>query len=140
MTKPELGTKRLCPSCGAKYYDLNRDPITCPKCGTIFEIVAAAPARSVAAPKSKPKPAEKVAAASETEEDEVDPNLVSLEEADEEAAGGTSEADSVDDEEFGEIDTDIDDSADDDTFLEDDEEEGDDVSDLIVDVKEDDDQ
>jgi uncharacterized protein (TIGR02300 family) len=36
VAKPELGTKRLCPNCGAKYYDLNRDPIICPKCNALF--------------------------------------------------------------------------------------------------------
>jgi uncharacterized protein (TIGR02300 family) len=36
MTKPELGTKRLCASCGAKFYDLLQSPITCPKCGTVL--------------------------------------------------------------------------------------------------------
>lgn len=40
MTKPELGTKRLCANCSARYYDLNKTPITCPKCGTPFEAVA----------------------------------------------------------------------------------------------------
>ena len=39
MAKPELGTKRLCGSCGAKFYDLSKDPIVCPKCGTVFEVV-----------------------------------------------------------------------------------------------------
>ena len=39
MAKPELGIKRTCPNCGNKYYDLNRDPIVCPSCGTIFEVV-----------------------------------------------------------------------------------------------------
>ena len=39
MAKPELGTKRLCGSCGAKFYDLSKDPIVCPKCETVFEIV-----------------------------------------------------------------------------------------------------
>jgi uncharacterized protein (TIGR02300 family) len=39
VTKPELGTKRLCARCSAKYYDLNQAPITCPKCGTVFETV-----------------------------------------------------------------------------------------------------
>ena len=38
MAKPELGTKRLCAGCGAKFYDLNKDPIVCPKCGTVYEI------------------------------------------------------------------------------------------------------
>jgi uncharacterized protein (TIGR02300 family) len=36
MTKPELGTKRLCASCGARFYDLLHSPITCPKCSTVL--------------------------------------------------------------------------------------------------------
>jgi uncharacterized protein (TIGR02300 family) len=43
MTKQELGTKRSCAHCGAKFYDLHHSPITCPKCETIFEV---APVRS----------------------------------------------------------------------------------------------
>ena len=39
VAKPELGTKRLCAHCGAKFYDLNHSPINCPKCGTVFEAV-----------------------------------------------------------------------------------------------------
>ena len=38
MAKPELGTKRLCASCGAKFYDLSKDPIHCPKCGAVYEV------------------------------------------------------------------------------------------------------
>jgi uncharacterized protein (TIGR02300 family) len=34
MAKPELGTKRVCVSCGAKFYDLMKTPAVCPKCGT----------------------------------------------------------------------------------------------------------
>ena len=34
MAKPELGLKRTCVSCGAKFYDLARQPAVCPKCGT----------------------------------------------------------------------------------------------------------
>jgi uncharacterized protein (TIGR02300 family) len=37
LAKPEWGTKRICPSCGARYYDLLRDPIVCPKCTTPFD-------------------------------------------------------------------------------------------------------
>ena len=40
MAKPELGTKRLCGNCGAKFYDLNKDPIVCPKCHTVMEVAA----------------------------------------------------------------------------------------------------
>ncbi|MCC7047942.1 MAG: TIGR02300 family protein, partial [Alphaproteobacteria bacterium] len=34
MAKPEWGVKRTCQSCAAVFYDLRRDPIICPKCGT----------------------------------------------------------------------------------------------------------
>ena len=49
MAKPELGTKRLCGSCGAKFYDLSKDPIICPKCGTTFVVVAPVSRRADAA-------------------------------------------------------------------------------------------
>ena len=34
MTKPTppVGTKRFCSSCASKFYDLNKQPIVCPKC------------------------------------------------------------------------------------------------------------
>jgi uncharacterized protein (TIGR02300 family) len=32
MVKAAWGTKRTCQSCGARFYDLNNTPITCPKC------------------------------------------------------------------------------------------------------------
>ena len=34
MPKPELGLKRICVSCGARFYDLGKAPATCPKCAT----------------------------------------------------------------------------------------------------------
>lgn len=37
MVKPEWGLKRLCPSCGTRYYDMRRDPVICPKCGAAFD-------------------------------------------------------------------------------------------------------
>lgn len=37
MASPELGVKQLCPNCSAKFYDLNRRPATCPKCGESFD-------------------------------------------------------------------------------------------------------
>ncbi len=46
MTKPELGTKRLCAGCNAKFYDLHKDPIVCPMCETVFVPPKPAPARS----------------------------------------------------------------------------------------------
>src|SRR5579871_5133644 len=37
VAKPEWGTKRICPSCGTRYYDLLRRPVICPKCATPFD-------------------------------------------------------------------------------------------------------
>lgn len=34
--KAARGAKRVCQSCGSKFYDLNRDPITCPICNAVF--------------------------------------------------------------------------------------------------------
>ena len=38
MVKPEWGTKRSCPKCGTRFYDLGKeDPVTCIACGTVWE-------------------------------------------------------------------------------------------------------
>ena len=38
MVKPEWGTKRTCPKCATRFYDLgNDDPVTCIECGTAWE-------------------------------------------------------------------------------------------------------
>ena len=37
MAKAKLGTKRSCTSCGLRYYDLNKNPITCPSCNAEFD-------------------------------------------------------------------------------------------------------
>ena len=38
MAKPEWGTKRICQSCGARFYDFGRSPIICPACGAVFDL------------------------------------------------------------------------------------------------------
>lgn len=37
MVRPEWGTKRTCPSCEARFYDLHRNPIHCPRCSHTVE-------------------------------------------------------------------------------------------------------
>ena len=131
MAKPELGTKRLCANCAAKFYDLNKDPIVCPKCHTVMELatVAARARPETAAAADATAAAEEEVVAPETAEAE----FVSLEEADAEAEGGKKEP-AVEGEEEVEV---ADDPADDATFLETDEDEGDDVTDIIGGERED---
>ena len=81
MTKPELGTKRLCAHCGAKFYDLHHSPITCPKCGGFFEAVQVSSRLRPQAARAPVREVEPVVA--ETPEDQ----FVPLEDADAEAQG-----------------------------------------------------
>ena len=37
MIKPEWGTKRTCPKCGTRFYDLDKEPVTCIECGVNWE-------------------------------------------------------------------------------------------------------
>lgn len=61
MAKPEWGLKRVCQSCSAKFYDLQRNPIICPKCGATFDPDALLKSRRArpAAAKATPKDAAK---------------------------------------------------------------------------------
>ena len=122
MAKADLGTKRHCPNCGAKYYDLNRNPIIFPRCGTPFEVPTGRGGR--------PSPA--VAAVVEPEVEEVVPEadveVISLEQADEEAAGGVEEVEEGEEAAVAGEEADV--------FLEEEEGEGDDVTNIIGDVDE----
>ena len=133
MAKPELGTKRLCAGCGAKFYDLSKTPPVCPSCGTVFEIVVPV---SRARPDTAARAAAAAAAARTTEAETPEPaeaELISLEDADEEASGkkkvaGADDADAADD-----VETDDTDDAndEDDTFIEQEEDEDTDVTEII---------
>lgn len=37
MAKAEWGSKRTCFSCGARFYDLRREPVVCPVCGAVHD-------------------------------------------------------------------------------------------------------
>jgi len=45
--RPELGTKCVCASCAARFYDLSRSPAVCPKCGATQPPVAVLAPRPV---------------------------------------------------------------------------------------------
>ena len=70
----DLGSKHLCASCGAKFYDLGKQPPTCPKCETVAEVVVkprpttrAAPRPAKAPPAKKPEVVVEAEAETETE-------------------------------------------------------------------------
>ena len=117
MAKPELGTKRIDPETGRKFYDLNKDPIVSPYTGKSY-------------PRSYFESGNDTSIEDEddTEQkelgDEESAEVVSLEDADDEAKGGDDLPDLDDDD-------DVDLGDDDDTFLEDEEEGDDDVSGII---------
>ena len=113
MAKPELGAKRQCQSCGAKFFDLNKDPIACPKCGTIFQGLVTRAERATVKE-------------DEAEDEVVAPAGVELVSLDEVEAAEEKVAEPVVDE----IEVEDDDTADD-PFLEAEEEDEDDVSALI---------
>jgi uncharacterized protein (TIGR02300 family) len=130
VAKSELGTKRICPTTGKKFYDLNKNPVISPYTGEVVPIAPVAPPRGrtdtrAATGETAPEPAE-------TEE------LVSLEEADAEENTGKVKTNVPESEDDIEVDDTLDDDDDDDsTFIADEEEGDEDVTDIIGDVSDD---
>lgn len=108
-TKQARGTKRTCQSdeCGARFYDLNRTPIACPICGTIY-VIASGPVGVLFKDEEKvPRKVKK-----ETVKD------------DDTADAAEEEIDDIEDTDTVEEDAD-------DTFLEDEEEEGGNMTNIV---------
>ena len=105
MAKPEWGTKRICPSCGTRYYDMMRESVVCPKCSTPFDpeaFLRARRARPAAPVEKELEPvgaddidadleAEEVDTAEEDDEEEEGVPLEDAEEEDEELIEDASE-------------------------------------------------
>jgi len=128
VAKSELGTKRICPTTGKKFYDLNKNPVISPYTGEVVPIAPVAPARGRAAAAT--------AAAEEAAPEAVEMETVSLEEADAENTGKVK-TDLPESEDDIEADETIDDEDDDSTFIAEEEEGDDDVTDIIGDVGDD---
>ncbi len=125
MVKAELGTKRTCPSCATRFYDLLKNPIVCPKCGVTFIAATLLPSKSdMPAPVQAPKPRE----VEKETEDAPDVELVSLEEVEE--PGQDDETAAIEDVDLGEEAEDAE-GEENDAFLEEEEEDGGDVSGLL---------
>ncbi|HEY4204609.1 MAG TPA: TIGR02300 family protein [Xanthobacteraceae bacterium] len=130
MAKSELGTKRICPTTGKKFYDLNKNPVISPYTGEVVPIAPVAPPRG--RPEARATAGETAPEPAETEE------LVSLEEADAEEKTGKVKTNVPESEDDIEVDDTLDDDDDDDsTFIADEEEGDEDVTDIIGDVSDD---
>lgn len=129
MAKPDLGTKRICPTTGKKFYDLNKTPVISPYTGEVVPIAPVVTARRGAPGASPPTAPEMAAEPVEAEE------LVPLEEADAEEKTGKVKAVVPESEDDIEIDETLEGDEDDDsTFIADEEEGEEDVTDIIGDV------
>jgi uncharacterized protein (TIGR02300 family) len=129
VAKSDLGTKRICPTTGKKFYDLNKSPVISPYTGEVVPIAPVAPPRAMRGE------AARAAAATEAAPEPVEREEVSLEEADAEENTGKVKAVVPESEDDIEVDETIDDDEDDDsTFIADEEEGDEDVTDIIGDV------
>ena len=134
MAKSDLGTKRICPTTGKKFYDLNKNPVISPYTGEVVPIAPVAPPRGRGAAAAAPATAADMPEPAEAEE------LVSLEEADAEESTGKVKAVVPESEDDIEVDETIEgDDDDDSTFIADEEEGDEDVTDIIGDVSTDED-
>jgi uncharacterized protein (TIGR02300 family) len=86
------GLKRICPSCGTRYYDLNKRPVICPSCSTEFTGLAKVKTRrSRSAANDEIVPPKKVAAAVDDDDVAADDVLVSLDEVEKLEEGAEEE-------------------------------------------------
>jgi uncharacterized protein (TIGR02300 family) len=130
VAKSELGTKRVCPDTGRKFYDLGKTPVISPYTGKVVPVAPLPQARS------RPETAATTRAAAE-EADAITPEVanaefVSLEDADAEQQGKvTQKGEAPLPEEDDDDDVEVDESLDDAAFIEEEEEGDADVSDII---------
>jgi uncharacterized protein (TIGR02300 family) len=130
VAKAELGTKRECPECAVKYYDLGRNPCVCPKCGASLEpdVAPPAPVHKVETPKTDKKA--DVAPASEKVET-VSLEVIGAEEQDGEPSIDESDEAALADIDIPDDDAEDEDSESNDAFFDSDDDDGTDVSDLL---------
>ena len=132
MAKTELGTKRVCPETGRKFYDLGKTPVISPYTGKVVPIVVPVQSRSRPEP-ATPAPAARPAPAAEVDTivpETTDAEFVSLEDAEAEQQGKKSaDGTAVEGEEEVGADETLDDAA----FIEEQDEGDPDVTDIIGD-------
>ena len=92
MAKSDLGTKRICPTTGKKFYDLNKSPVISPYTGEVVPIAPIAPPRAARGDAARAAAAASATAAADQPEAAEAEELVSLEEADAEENTGKVKA------------------------------------------------
>ena len=128
MTKPQLGVKRDCPNCGARFYDLSKSPAHCPKCQHDFVPEVLLKPRK---PRREDEPVEEApapVAAVEAPLAELDKENKAAKSKKKPALDQETPADPDAIEDIEDLDVDIED---DDTLLEEDAEDDDDLSDVV---------
>ena len=125
MAKPEWGVKRICPNCGARYYDMRKEPPVCPTCGTQFDPEALLKSR-----RARPAPADEGKKAALPPRERVDVDDVGI--VDEAAELEDAVEEAVDDDGLEEA---VDAGDDDDVLIEDTSELGEDDMDEVVDLE-----
>lgn len=125
MAKPEWGVKRLCPSCGTRYYDMRKEPPVCPTCATPYDPEALLKSR-----RARPAPVDDTKKA---------PTVVARDDLENEVevGEGVGEIEAEDGAAVEDIETDADEAHEDDVLIEDTSELGEDDMDEVVDVDED---
>lgn len=131
MAKTELGTKRVCPETGRKFYDLGKTPVVSPYTGKVVPIIVPTQSRSRPEP-ATPAPAARPAPVAEVETivpETTDAEFVSLEDAEAEQQGKKPAEGAAAGGEEVEADEPLDDAA----FIEEQDEGDPDVTDIIGD-------
>ena len=112
------GLKRICMSCGARFYDLNKKPIICPSCDTEFTGEIKVKARRGRLPADMGDAPILDEADEEIEDDveeiEADEETVSLEEIDEDSDDVDEDGLEIDEDDLDDLDDDLDDIDDED--------------------------
>ncbi|MFZ2103230.1 MAG: TIGR02300 family protein [Oricola sp.] len=129
MAKPELGTKRICPETGRKFYDLNKDPIVSPYTGKTYPLSYFEDTKSEIIAEKAEEADEAVEL--DEEEEPVSADVVSLEDVEEDETSKDEALPDLGDNTDDELEIDDDD---DDTFLADEEDDEDDDMIGIIDV------
>jgi uncharacterized protein (TIGR02300 family) len=160
LVKADLGIKRVCPQCAARFYDLQKRPIECPKCEFSFdpeslykqrrtrqpEAVAAVPVPADAEDEEENEDENEEAEGEEIVEPVADETPVVMSDDDDEVveeepepeSAGMSVRDADEEDVVGDIEVEDDEEEADDALLAEVEDDEDDVTDIIdADIKDD---